>query len=63
VLTGRELQILAAVRDAKRNAQIGELLGISPLTVKNHLRKIMRKLNAGNRAQAVAEAMSRRLIA
>lgn len=63
VLTGRELQVLAAVRDAKRNAQIGELLGISPLTVKNHLRKIMRKLNAGNRAQAVAEAMARRLIA
>lgn len=63
VLTGRELQILAAVREAKRNAQIGEQLGISPLTVKNHLRKIMRKLNAGNRAQAVAEAMARRLIA
>ena len=62
VLTARELQILAAVRDAQRNAQIGEQLGISPMTVKNHLRKIMRKLGATNRAQAVAEAMSHRLI-
>jgi len=62
VLTGRELQILTAVRDARHNAEIGDQLGISPLTVKNHLRKIMRKLQARNRAQAVAEAMARRLI-
>jgi len=61
-LTKREIQILAAVRDARQNAEIGKQLGISPLTVKNHLRTIMRKLNARNRAQAVAEAMSRRLI-
>jgi DNA-binding CsgD family transcriptional regulator len=30
--------------------------------VKNHLHTIMRKLHASNRAQAVAEAMARRLI-
>lgn len=61
-LTARELQVLSAVRDAKANAQIGALLGISPLTVKNHLRSIQRKLGARNRAHAVAEAMARRLI-
>ena len=61
-LTKREIQILAAVREARQNAEIGKQLGISPLTVKNHLRTIMRKLNARNRAQAVAEAMARRLI-
>lgn len=61
-LTARELQVLTAVRDAKANAQIGALLGISPLTVKNHLRSIQRKLGARNRAHAVAEAMARRLI-
>jgi len=61
-LTPRELQILSAVREAKHNAQIGQLLGITAATVKNHLRKIMRKLGASNRAQAVAEAMKRRLI-
>jgi DNA-binding CsgD family transcriptional regulator len=61
-LTRRQLQILAAVRDAKHNAQIGQMLGISAATVKNHLHIIMRKLHATNRAQAVAEAMARRLI-
>lgn len=62
LLTERELDVLRAVRGARSNAEIGEQLGISALTVKNHLRKIMRKLGAGNRVQAVAEAMARRLI-
>jgi DNA-binding CsgD family transcriptional regulator len=44
VLTERELEVLRAMRVARSNAQIGEQLGISALTVKNHLRKIMRKL-------------------
>jgi transcriptional regulator EpsA len=61
-LTARELQVLSAVRDAKANAQIAVMLGISPLTVKNHLRSIQKKLGARNRAHAVAEAMSLRLI-
>jgi DNA-binding NarL/FixJ family response regulator len=61
-LTQRQIQIIAAVRDAKRNAEIGRMLGISAATVKNHLHTIMRKLHASNRAQAVAEAMAHRLI-
>jgi DNA-binding CsgD family transcriptional regulator len=61
-LTQRQIEIIAAVRDAKRNAEIGRMLGISAATVKNHLHTIMRKLHASNRAQAVAEAMARRLI-
>ena len=61
-LTDRELQVLSAVREAKANAQIATMLGISPLTVKNHLRSIQKKLGARNRVHAVAEAMSMRLI-
>ncbi len=61
-LTLRERQILLHVRDGKRNAQIGESLGISPLTVKNHLQNILRKLGASNRAQAVADALSKNLL-
>ena len=57
VVTDRECQILLWVRDGKSNHQIGEVLGISPLTVKNHVQKILRKLGAANRAQAVALAM------
>lgn len=61
-VTERERQILAWVREGKSNQQIGELLGISPLTVKNHIQKILRKLGASNRAQAVALAMTRHVL-
>jgi transcriptional regulator EpsA len=56
-VTERERQILLWVREGKSNHQIAEVLGISPLTVKNHVQKILRKLGASNRAQAVAEAL------
>jgi transcriptional regulator EpsA len=57
-ITEREREILRWVRDGMSNQQIGEQLGISGLTVKNHVQKILRKLGAANRAQAVAKAMS-----
>jgi transcriptional regulator EpsA len=61
-ITPRECQILRWVRDGKSNQQIAVTLGISPLTVKNHVQKILRKLEASNRAQAVALAMDRGLL-
>ncbi len=61
-LTQRERQILLHVREGQRNAQIAVALGISALTVKNHLQNILRKLGANNRAQAVAQAMSKNLL-
>lgn len=57
-ITEREREILLWVRDGLSNQQISEKLGISALTVKNHVQKILRKLGAANRAQAVAKAMS-----
>jgi len=57
-VTARERQVLQGVREGKSNQQIGEALGISALTVKNHIQKILRKLGAHNRAQAVAMTMS-----
>jgi transcriptional regulator EpsA len=61
-ITPREAQILAWVREGKSNQEIGEALGISALTVKNHIQKILRKLGASNRAHAVAMAMQMRLL-
>jgi len=57
-ITEREREILVWVRDGLNNQQIAAKLGISALTVKNHIQKILRKLGAANRAQAVAKAMS-----
>ena len=62
IVTGRERQILSWLREGMSNQQIGEVLGISALTVKNHVQKILRKLNAANRAQAVARAMTMNLL-
>lgn len=60
-ITEREREILRWVRDGKSNQAIAEELNISALTVKNHIQKILRKLTAANRAQAVAKAMSMNL--
>ena len=62
-ITEREKEILLWVREGKSNLQIGEQLGISALTVKNHVQKILRKMGASNRAQAVALAMTAQLLA
>lgn len=61
-LTEREREILRWAREGKSNLEIGAALDISALTVKNHIQKILRKLGASNRAQAVALAMSQGLV-
>ncbi len=58
VLSRRQLQVLEWVRDGKTNPEIASILGISPATVKNHVQKMLRKLNVNNRAQAVARGAS-----
>lgn len=53
----RELVVLAQVAAGLSNKQIGQLLGISQKTVRNHLSRIFSKLGAGNRTEAVMNAM------
>lgn len=60
LVTPREQQIVEGLRAGLSNEGIAIQLGISMFTVKNHVRKILRKLGANNRAQAVAIAMARR---
>jgi len=61
-LTRREFEVLGAVQRGLSNAAIARDLGVSPLTVKNHVQRILRKLGAQNRAQAVASAIAERII-
>ena len=58
LITDRETEVLRYIQVGKNNEEIGHLLNISPLTVKNHMQKILRKLNVHNRAHAVAKAMA-----
>jgi transcriptional regulator EpsA len=62
VLTTREREILKWIYHGKSNFEIGAILEISPLTVKNHVQKILRKLNVQNRTQAVGKALELRVL-
>jgi DNA-binding NarL/FixJ family response regulator len=53
-LTQRELQVLTGMSAGKSNAQIGRDLFLSEDTIKTHARRLFRKLEVGDRAQAVA---------
>ncbi len=54
VLTEREQQVLVGMSRGRSNAEIGRELFLSEDTVKTHARRLFRKLEAADRAQAVA---------
>ncbi|MCI2238764.1 response regulator transcription factor [Kineococcus sp. TRM81007] len=54
VLTEREGQVLVGMSRGRSNAEIGRELFLSEDTVKTHARRLFRKLEAADRAQAVA---------
>jgi DNA-binding NarL/FixJ family response regulator len=56
-LTDREMDVLRLVVAGMRNKEIAADLGISENTAKFHLRNILDKLHAQNRAEVVARAM------
>lgn len=55
-LTEREIEILSALNAGESNKEIARSLQLAPETVKWHLKNIMRKLRAGSREEAVANA-------
>ena len=61
-ITSRELEILRWMYLGKSNFEIGAILDISGFTAKNHVQKILRKLNVVNRAQAVGKALELRIL-
>jgi two-component system, NarL family, response regulator LiaR len=61
-LTPRETDILRMIADGRGNSEIAEALHIGLGTVKGHVRDILEKLAAVDRAQAAAIALRRKLI-
>jgi len=61
-LTPREKEILEWIYRGKSNIEVGMILKISPLTAKNHVQKILRKLDVLNRTQAVGKALALRIL-
>lgn len=61
-LTNREQDVLILLVEGLNNGEIAEKLVISRSTVKHHVSSILAKLNANNRAEAVAVAMENDLV-
>jgi DNA-binding NarL/FixJ family response regulator len=61
-LTTRQREILRMLADGMRNEQIAQVLSISPLTVKTHVKNAMQRLEADTRTEAVASALRQSLI-
>lgn len=55
-LTTRELEVTQRIIEGETNAQIAQFLDISLETVKTHVKHIMEKIHASNRAQIVSLA-------
>ena len=59
LLTAREAEVLAMMVRGASNATIAEQLIIKEGTVKSHVKHILRKLDAVNRAEAISKYMGR----
>ncbi len=62
MLSARQTEILKLISDGMSGKDIGDSLFISTSTVKREIRNIFDRLGVNDRAQAVSEAMKRRLI-
>lgn len=61
-LSLRELEVLTLAAEGMSNAEIAQALVISPKTVATHVEHILGKVNAPNRAAAVAHALKQGLV-
>lgn len=61
-LTARELEVLRLIRDGYRNKQIADQLAIAETTVNFHIKNLVDKLQANDRAHAVSIAIRRGLL-
>lgn len=61
-LSGKERLVLVELARGRSTDEIGEVLSVSPHTVRTHVKNLMRKLGARTRAHAVAIALCDRAI-
>jgi two-component system NarL family response regulator len=61
-LTPREREVLTLVAKGFANREVARAIGRTPETVKAHLKNVMHKLGAGDRTEAVMQAVRRGII-
>ena len=57
VLTEREREVVRLIAQGMTNRDIGDVLGISDKTVKNHISNILSKLNISDRKQLIVKTL------
>jgi len=62
-LSRREQDVLELLAERLRDKEIAQKLFVSPATVKSHLRCLYRKLEVGDRREAVARARELEILA
>lgn len=62
-LTARETEVLRLVALGRSNKEIADSLFVSEETVKTHVSRVLAKLGAENRAQAIVVALKRGIVA
>jgi len=61
-LTARQHQTLTLLSAGSSTSQMAELMGLSEETVRNHVKRLLRRLNARSRVEAVAKGRRASLI-
>ena len=61
-MSPRKIEILNLVAKGFSNKEIAEIIGVSPVTVKDHVAKIFESIGASTRAEAVSAAINLGLI-
>lgn len=62
ILTERELQVLSLLAQGEGTRRIADQLVLSPNTIRNHVARLMAKLDVHSRLEAVSEGVNRGLI-
>jgi DNA-binding NarL/FixJ family response regulator len=61
-LSRRELDVLTLIADGKGNREIGDALLIGAGTVRNHVSRVLKKLDVDNRVQAAVRAVREHMV-
>jgi DNA-binding NarL/FixJ family response regulator len=61
-LTSRELDVLRMLAEGRGTAEIADALGISPMTVRVHVKNLLAKMQAHSKVEAVRAGWRRRLV-
>jgi DNA-binding NarL/FixJ family response regulator len=61
-LTAREHQILQELVRGATYKEIGRVLDLAEITIKQHAKRIIRKMNARNRTDAIAKAINLKMV-